>query len=185
MGFSSGSSGMQTKQFEGLFGSQKNTQTGRLTSPSASQIGQRALNIINSPSQIPLQAGIFSNPIFDEQARSINFSNVPFGPTTSSEQALLKAIKEQVQGETAVRGLGTATEAGLAQKIAPALIGLRQQKIQNQLAQRGQTLQTLLAEREQNINTQRQVASLLLTLAEMAMPQIVGGQVGRTIRVGL
>ena len=82
----------------------------------------------------------------------------PFLPQTQSEQGFLKSISDLTQGAAATRGLGPATQGGLAQNLAPALMGLRQQDIGNQLNVRGQDIQGLLE------------------LAGLVMPQIIGGQ---------
>lgn len=63
-----------------------------------------------------------------------------------AEQQFLTDIKAQTQGESAVKGLGESSEAGLAQKLAPAMLGLQQQKMGG-----------------------------LLELGGLAMPQIVSG----------
>lgn len=66
-----------------------------------------------------------------------------YSPT---EQQFLTDIKGQTQGESAARGLGESSEAGLAQKLAPAMLGLQQQKMGG-----------------------------LLELSGLAMPQLVSG----------
>lgn len=53
-----------------------------------------------------------------------------FGPTTGSEQAFLESINALTKGSAGVRGIQP-TQAGLAQNLAPALMGLRQQQIGN------------------------------------------------------
>ena len=63
-----------------------------------------------------------------------------------AEKSFLSDVKSQTQGESAVKGLGTSTESGLAAKLAPAMLGLQQQKLGG-----------------------------LLELGGLAMPQVVSG----------
>lgn len=97
-----------------------------------------------------------------------------YGPTTASEEAFLNSISSLTQGASALRGLGPATQGALAQNLAPALMQLRQQQIGNigqaiglEQAQRAQTLQGLLS------------------LIELAMPQMIAGQKSKESHFGL
>jgi len=80
------------------------------------------------------RAGTF--PGFEEgqnvigEELSNKFFNPSFGPDTASEQALLKSIMDLVKGDQATRGLGGSIES-VAQAVAPNLIQLRQDDIQN------------------------------------------------------
>lgn len=124
--------------------------------------------------------------------------NPQFGATTSSEQALLRALGEQTQGSAALRGLGPATQGALAQNLAPTLIGLRQQQLGNlqagselnrlsneqRLKQRQQDIgqrqfeskiglgqrQQDIAQRASRVGEQQQQLSNFLSLAQAAAP---------------
>ena len=91
----------------------------------------------------------------------------PFAPQTASEQAIISSLIDLTQGQTAVRGLGPATQGSLTQAIAPTLVGFRESE-----AQRG------LQRRQQDI-------AGLLELAGLAAPQVLGGQVSKTTGPGL
>ncbi|MDE2015968.1 MAG: hypothetical protein KGJ89_05080 [Patescibacteria group bacterium] len=74
-------------------------------------------------------------------------TNPQFGPQNVNEANLLRSLADMTQGTSALRGLGPATPSALASSLAPALIGLQQQNVQNlmggmglDLASRGQTL---------------------------------------------
>ncbi len=56
---------------------------------------------------------------------------------SQAQQGLLDEIMSQTQGASAVRGLGPATQGGLARAIAPSLAGFRQQRIGNLLGGAG------------------------------------------------
>lgn len=58
-----------------------------------------------------------------------------FGGRTESENALLQEIMGLTGGGTAARGLGAPTQGALGSQLAPALMQLRQQDIQNILSQ--------------------------------------------------
>lgn len=110
-----------------------------------------------------LGSGISSSPFRQPLVQSI--LNPEFGPTTASEEALLDTISQRTQGASALRGLGPSTPGALAQNLAPALIGLRQQRIGNLSGALGQ-----------DIGIRGQDIQGLIELAGLAMPQIVGGQ---------
>lgn len=153
--------------------------------PLPGQIGQ--VGQIQAPEAV---ASAFTSPL--EQA----LLRPEFGPTTASENALLDAIQSQTQGASALRGLGPAGAGAIAQNIAPALIGLRQQNIGNlqraetanvgQLLQgRGQDIGFGLGQREQDITQreqdigqrarsvqeQQQQFGNLLQLANLSLPR--------------
>ena len=158
MGFSGSTSKSKfvTKQLPGLFGAEGGTfGAGR-------RIGGKAEEVLGGGE------GAFQQPL--EQA----VLRPEFGPTTAAETNLLESLSGLTQGTAALRGLGPATPAALAQTLAPALIGLRQQKVGELQAgagldvqRRGQTIQGLLE------------------LAGLAAPQTVGGNVSRQRSLGL
>ena len=91
-----------------------------------------------------------------------------------AETNLLESLSGLTQGTAALRGLGPATPAALAQTLAPALVGLRQQRVGElqtgaglDVQRRGQTIQGLLE------------------LAGLAAPQTVGGNVSKQRSLGL
>lgn len=106
--------------------------------------------------------GAFGQPL--EQA----LLQPEFGPTTASETAVLESLMDLTAGRGAVRGLGAPTQAGLAQTIAPTLVGMRQQGIQN-----------LMGARAQDVGVRGQDIMGLLELAGLSMPQLIGGQESR------
>lgn len=135
-------SGLQTEQFPGLTGT-----------PEGQQVAQALQSIFGGgPGRIGQQLGQ-------------ELLAPTFGPTTESEQALLDSILSQTQGQTAVSGLGPATEGALGQAIAPTLVQQRQQRISNLQA----ALDPQLGRREQDI-------AGLIGLGELIMPQVVAGQ---------
>ena len=152
----------------------------------ARPFAEQAAGILERGAGLPGQfsgreSSVFQNPL--QQA----LLNPQFGATTSSEQGLLDAISSQTQGASALRGLGPATQGALAQNLAPALIGLRQQRVGNlqsalgqdlgfgiqqrgqDLTARGQDIQSILAERGQTLEG-------LFELIGAVSPQVVGGQ---------
>ncbi len=157
-----GSSSKQTtdfivKEFPGLFGT-----------PEGARVGGKLENILGRPAfDSP-----FSQPL--EQA----LLQPTFGPETASEQALLGSIMDVTAGRGAVRGLGAPTQASLAQSVAPQLIGMRQQGIENLLGAQGQDITAGLGERGQTIGG-------LTELAGLVMPQLIGGGTGTGKSKGL
>ena len=93
----------------------------------------------------------------------------PFGGTTAAQNQFLEFLTGEANRRTAVRGLGPASAGDIAQNIAPALIGFRQQGIENQAARRGQDIQGLLE------------------LLGLAQPQILGGTetTGKETKLGI
>ena len=94
----------------------------------------------------------------------------PFGGTTAAQDELLNFLTGEANRRTSVRGLGPASAGDIAQNIAPALIGFREQEEQRRLGRRGQDIQGLLE------------------LIGLAMPQVVGGQAttgtGKSLTLG-
>ncbi len=135
------------------------------------EIGQQLLDVFGS--RPPQQA--FSSPFQDELRGSL--LNPSFGADTASEEALLSQIESRTAGVAGVRGLEL-TKGALAQNLAPALIGLRQDRIGNlssaltqDIGLQGQNIQ----QRGQDFSGRQQDIMGLLGLAGLAMPQIVGG----------
>lgn len=93
-----------------------------------------------------------------EQLLTASPEQQSFAPQSASEQAIISSLIDLTQGQTAVRGLGPATQGSLTQAIAPTLVGFRESE-----AQRG------LQKRQQDI-------AGLLELAGLASPQILAGQ---------
>ncbi len=143
LGGSRQSSDFNVQQFPGLFGSPE---------------GQRVGGTLESLLGQGTGGSAFANPF--QQA----VLNPQFGPTTGSEQGFLKSIMDLTQGAAATRGLGPATQGGLAQNLAAPLMQLRQQQIGNLGQGIGQDLQA----RGQDIQG-------LIELAGLVMPQLVGG----------
>lgn len=154
MGGSSGSSGASFpifKELYGAYGGQNKDFWGNPTGFNESYTKSADL-----AGQLEgMLSGAGNNPFSQELSQAL--LNPSFGPTSSSEEALLSSIMDQTAGRGAVRGLGAPTQTALAQSIAPELIGMRQQNIQN-----------LMGTREQNLRG-------LLDLVGLAMPQTVGG----------
>lgn len=74
-----------------------------------------------------------------------------FGPRSDVEESFISSIADIAGGRSAGRGLGIPSFGGVAQTIAPALQGLRQQRVSNlsqalgqETTGRGQTLQGLM-----------------------------------------
>lgn len=87
-----------------------------------------------------------------------DFLNPDYGPQTENESNLINSLMDLTAGRGAVRGLGSPTQSGLATALAPTLVDLRNQDIQNRTAVRSQDI------------------AGLLELIGLAMPQVVGGQ---------
>lgn len=66
-------------------------------------------------------------------ATSLNneLMNPTYGATNPNESALLDSLTSLTQGTSALRGLGPSTPGGLAQVLAPELVNLRQQRVNN------------------------------------------------------
>ena len=152
MGFSSSkqSTGFQAQQLPGLFGQGRQFEPGR-------EIGQQLQSVLGGIS--PESA--FQQP-FEQSVLSPEF-----GPQSLAENELLNSLAALTQGTSALRGLGPSTPGALAQSLAPALIGLRQQQVGN--LQGGAQL---------DLARNQQLIAGLLELAGLAIPQTVGGQVG-------
>ena len=86
----------------------------------------------------------FGQPLQNE------LSNPTFGPSNANEQNLINELISQTQGNSAVRGLDP-TFGSIAQTIAPELINLRQNRINNLQGSFGGELNALLGTRGQNI----------------------------------
>ena len=97
-----------------------------------------------------------------------------FGPTTEAEQTIIENVISGTQGQSAVRGLGPATEIGLAQNVAPALAGIRQQRVSNLEA----ALDPFLGKREQDI-------AGLVGLGELLLPDIISGRKSSAVDFGI
>ena len=143
-GFSSGSSDQssifQTKRFQGAFGGrEKNREAGKR-----------------------LTGGL--EALLGQEGEA-----TPFGGTTAAQNELLDFLTGEANRRTSVRGLGPASAGDIAQNIAPALIGFRQQEIENQAGRRGQDIQGLLE------------------LIGLAQPQILGGttSTGKSSSIGI
>ena len=135
--------GFDITQLPGIFGA----------SPESSRLAGKAESLLGTA-----PTSVFKSPL--EQA----ILRPQFGPSTASDSALLDSLASLTQGTSALRGLGPATPSGLAQSLAPALIGMRQQNIEN-LMGAGQT----------DIGQQLQQRGIdlsgLLELGGLAMPQ--------------
>lgn len=192
-------------QFAGLAGALLGAPTLNQTAAQGGEGGQFS---VSSGGTTPTQAGQTttlqgrgSPPPFQGVGRATSafqdplqqaLLNPQFGATTASEQALLESISSQTQGASAVRGLGPATQGALAQNLAPALIGLRQQRVGNLqsalgqdlgfgVQQRGQDISGLLSGRGQDISvrgqdisTNQQRINQLLQLAQLSRPDLIG-----------
>lgn len=161
MGKSKSTSTFQVKEFPGVFGT---PESARIAGQAEQLLGATPYQTPEAPSLAGLLERELTQP--------------SFAPTTESEQALLSQISEMTQGASALRGLGPATQASLAQTLAPALVQQRQQRVSNlqqalggQLQQRAQDIQSGLGIGSQ----QAQTIALLMELAGMAMPQRIGG----------
>lgn len=156
-----------SQQFPGLTGT-----------PEGQQIWDQLQAIFGSPgtSDSVGMSSAFQGPLQDA------ILNPQFGPTSESETAFLDSIMSLTQGQSSLRGLGPATQGGLAQNLAGPLMQLRNQQIGNlsgafgqdigirgqDIDQRGQDLNAYMAERGMNIQG-------LLELAGLTMPQIIAG----------
>ncbi len=145
---------LQVQQFPGAFGT---PDSARIAGNLESLLGGGPEFGFTSAFQQPFQSAVLSPE---------------FGADTASEQALLKSISSLTQGASAARGLDQATPGALAQNLAPALIGLRQQDIQNLSG----GLQQEIGLRGQDIGIRGQDIQGLTELIGLAMPQIVAGQ---------
>lgn len=165
MGFSGSKSSSKfvTKQLPGLFGGEGGDVFG-----AGRRIGGRAEEVLTGPAE----QGAFQKPL--EQA----VLRPEFGPTSLAETNLLQSLSGLTQGTAALRGLGPATPAALAQTLAPALIGLQQQRVGQLQAGAGLEQQRLGQRRGQTI-------SGLLELAGLAAPQTVGGNVSKQRQFGI
>lgn len=119
---------------------------------------------VSSPFMQPLQSAISD----------------PFTPT-SAENQLLSDIMGKTSAQFANRGLGTSPIAATttAASIAPSLIQMRQNQIQNILAALGLDVNTQLGQREQDINAdiiqrQMQLEALLQYLEQVGFPRPMG-----------
>jgi len=111
--------------------------------------------------------------------------NNPYTPTSAEDQ-LLQNIMGQTSSQFARRGLGASPIAAssVAGSIAPSLIAMRQQQLQNLFSGLGGELQqgqNLLTQREQDINSllgqrQQQLAGLLQFLEQMGFRRNLGQQ---------
>lgn len=95
--------------------------------------------------------------------------NPNYSPNTASEEALLNQLSSLAQGTSAARGLGPATPSGLADSLAPTLIGLRQQNIGN--------LQTALGE---DISSQLQNKGIDMN----ALNELIQSSMGNVVQSG-
>ena len=91
--------------------------------------------------------------------------NPQYGASNPNGSALINSLLDATAGRTATRGLGAPTQGAMASAIAPTLVDLRNQEIQNLLGAQG-------------AETQRYGMDMqsLLEMIGYAMPQIMGGQ---------
>lgn len=94
--------------------------------------------------------------------------NPSYAPSTASEEALLGQTIAQTQGMSATRGLGPATQGGLAQALTPALSGLRQQNV-------GNLQEAQIADLTQQLSQRGIDTAALNELIGYAMPTTVAG----------
>ena len=149
---SKATSGLDIRTLPGIFGGKGIPE--ELSAPGR-EIGEQLKGIIGG---VPTE-DVFRAPLEESILRP------EFGPTSSSETALLDSIMSLTQGQSAVRGLGPSTQASLAQSIAPALIGLREKRVGE--LERGAGL---------DVQRRQQVLMSLMELAGLSMPQIIAGQ---------
>lgn len=102
-----------------------------------------------------------------EQLLTAQPEQLPFEPQTASELSILESLIDLTQGQTAVRGLGPATQGSLVQAIAPTLVGFRE------------------AEATRGLQRRQQDIAGLLELAGLSAPQVIGGQVTQSKGAGL
>lgn len=75
------------------------------------------------------------NPYASTLSGAIN--NPSYGPTNANEENLLNSLMSLTQGQSALRGLGPSTQEGMASAIAPTLVNLKEQNIQDILGAYG------------------------------------------------
>ncbi len=119
--------------------------TGAIPGQIGGQIGQ-------TPGQVGgFDLGGFQQGAIGQQLQG-ELTQPSFG-VNQAEQSLLDQIMSQTQGGSAVRGLGPSTQGSLAQAIAPALTGFRQDRISNLLGGAGLEAQTGLGARGQDLGS--------------------------------
>lgn len=140
---------LEVKKIPGVFGSNQNTI--RIANTIEGMSGQNPVN------------PRFLNSAFD------SIANPDFNTLTPAQQALIDTSLNQVQGQSAVRGLNQASDVEKIRAIAPLLINLRQQEIGNKFTGAGIEGETALNNKTINLEA-------LGRLIENALPQIVAGQ---------
>jgi hypothetical protein len=135
---------MDVTAFPGIFGQD--------TSAQSLGIGNQLKDLLAPGNQSPYQGALQKALL-----------NPTFGPQNPMEQSFMNSIADMTQGTSAARGLGPATPGALGSALAPGLMQLYQNHIQNLSGAYGQDM----ANKSQNIQG-------LLNLAGYAMPQYTG-----------
>ena len=175
----------------GIFGDEKN--------PAGLRLGTQAEDYANllqqqtvpphptGQFQLPAQATMFGTPIGAEYQQSL--LNPSFAPT-AVQQPMIDALKAQLGGKAAFRGIQPTT-AGMSAGIAPLLNQLSQQRIENLQKAAMPQFEQRLGQRAGDISGQLQFADIqtagdiarknitlnsLMALANLSKPTIIGGQ---------
>src|SRR3972149_12143939 len=98
--------------FGGSYGDTDYSQSRRLSQQAEGMIGQK------SAFATPLESMLL---------------NPQYGASNPNETALISSLLDATAGRTATRGLGAPTQNSMASAIAPTLVDLRNQEIQNLL----------------------------------------------------
>ncbi len=159
--------------------------------------GRRAGEILNTPdTRFGTLFGVPGEPRdlgrlggFQEASAGLGRANEllanPNFSTNEVQQAFLDQVTDQVAGNAAQRGLGLPTEGALVQALAPQLLALRNQEIQNNLGLGGagtglfgQGVQARGDEIAAFTGRKGQALQTLVDLASLGQPVVIGGTTG-------
>lgn len=139
---------LATQQFPGAFGT-----------PESRRVAQQFESLLQGGPTSPFQGAL--------QSAILQPSFAATGP----EAQQIRGIAQLVQGGSAVRGLGPATQAAVASAVAPAVAGLQQQRV-------GELQTALAGDIESQLGRRGIDIGGLAELTGLAQPQILTGQRG-------